>query len=132
MEKKMLMTRDFLQLTPSSSERIRQCFRTYSRICLPVTLNFLSSSGVDFDLVDELRSNLRSPSQERKMAALVLLEIYGSSAFSCREALNAWLARRAAKEDEALRAAAKMFAKKLRQREAIGAVGSELVSAAVH
>ena len=96
MEKKMLMTRDFLQLTPSSSERIRQCFRTYSRICLPVTLNFLSSSGVDFDLVDEL------------------------------------LARRAAKEDEALRAAAKMFAKKLRQREAIGAVGSELVSAAVH
>lgn len=128
----MLTTWDFRQLMPSPAERIRQCFRTYSRICLPVTLNFLRSSGVDLDLVEELRSNLRNPAQERKMAALVLLELYGSAAFACRGALKDWLKRRADKEDAMLQEAAQVFANKLRQREDIDAVCSELGSSTLH
>lgn len=113
----MLTTSAFAQLVPSSISRIIECYRTSDRLALPITLNFLKTSGVDQDLVENLTNQARSRYEERLLSALVLIEIFGNTTFSGRTALISWLSRQQCDDETALRRAAKDFADELKRRD---------------
>ena len=118
----MLMTSAFLQLIARRESAVRLIvdrYRCSERLQLPITLNYLKTCGVDPELVDALEAHAQTPYEARILAALVLLEIFGSRRFVGREGLVRWLARQKLDVGCELQSAAHAFACELKRREAL-------------